>query len=161
MSDTETKKEKKSPKNPNQKKYSNFLITINPNVHMDKGDSEFKTYFKCFKEALDNIFDKDHILDYIIIKKQNDTVSKIKTIKSNYTAEIGDNMHVLHGHCLLEIRHFTCIKLDYQKIRDVVKNSLKDYVNKDNEIHLDVQVIRSTNRKTIIDYIKKKELKIN
>ena len=69
-------------------------------------------------------------------------------------------MHYLHIHSLLEIKHFTLLKLNYDKIRNLVKDKLvqENFINISNEIHLDVQLIRSTNRKTILDYIKKNQL---
>jgi hypothetical protein len=151
--------EKKIPKNANQKKYSNWFITINPNVKMDKGHPQFKNFYKTFKKSLDDLFSKENIRNYIVIKKKNDTFNKIKQITCNYTTEYGDTLNLLHGHALVEIRHYTCIKLNYDSIRKHIKESLSpEYVLKNNEIHLDVQVIRSTNRQTILDYINKKKL---
>jgi hypothetical protein len=157
MSDTE-KKEKKTPMKPNQKKYSNFLITINPNISMDIGSPEFKILYNAFKKTLTNLYDKDSVKNIIQIKKDTDTFSKVKQIKSHFSIEIGKQNHLMHSHCLLEIRHYTCLKLNYDKIRSQVKEDLSDYIKDINNIHLDVKVIRSTNRSTVLDYVSKDAL---
>src|SRR6202034_4503182 len=143
----------------NVKKYSNYFITINPNISIDLGDPNFKKYYNVLKSIADEIFEKQNIHNFVIIKKKKDSFNKevIQKVNINYTIEYGSEMHYLHIHALLEIKHFTLLKLNYDKIRSLVKDKLvqENFINISNEIHLDVQLIRSTNRKTILDYIKK------
>jgi hypothetical protein len=152
-------------KNQEQKKkrikYSNWFVTVNPNIVMDVGDKRYKKYYETFKKTLDAIFDKKKIHNFIEIKNTTDKFDDqyIKNINVHYTTEFGEKNRNLHGHAMIEIKHYTLLRLNYEKIRKTVKAILvkENYMKDNNEIHLDVQTYRNqrTLHDLVLDYMKK------
>lgn len=113
----------KPKKDKNKLKWSNWFITINPNISPDQEDSNELS--RALKKTLEQIFAEDKIMNYILSRKKNTDLNQtIESIDIDSQVEIGTKIHMVHSHVLMKIRHKDNIYLDYAKMKKKISDSL-------------------------------------
>ena len=130
-------------------KQTNFLLTINTNQQYKDDDEHLKDDIEIFdasiKELLNNI---DQYINLPETDKWDDHF--IKDFDIDYVLERGQKKGQLHIHILFKIKHFTKIQLNYDKI----KNKIKDDLGLKN-IYMQNKLIKMSNNDSIVDYLNK------
>ena len=130
-------------------KQTNFLLTINTNQQYKDNDEHLKDDIEIFdasiKELLNNI---DQYINLPETDKWDDHF--IKDFDIDYVLERGQKKGQLHIHILFKIKHFTKIQLNYDKI----KNKIKDDLGLKN-IYMQNKLIKMSNNDSIVDYLNK------
>jgi hypothetical protein len=139
--------EKKEKNKPLMK--SNFLLTINTNQQYKENDEHLKDDIEIFEKSINDIL--NHIDEYINLpagdKWDDDT---IKDVDIDYTIERGTKKGQLHIHILFKFKHHTKIQLNYQKIKDTLKEDL----GLDN-VYMYNKLVRNSGNDNIIEYLNK------
>ena len=120
------------PNQVNEKKrirYSRFLITWNSNTPVyDTNNPEFKD-LESKAETFWNTM-RNNIIKYIVIKNVNDTIDKVKAIKTDIAFEIGGEKRMFHSHIFLGIDHYTKVQIDLDLLRkDIIEIFAGSYIN--------------------------------
>jgi len=127
----------------NQRKYSNYFLTIN--TQQQPTDQ----LVELFEDALTVFFENFGV--FVKTRKGFPKNDK-RDIVILPVVEIGGKKHRLHCHATVEIEHQSNILLDYTKIRKFFKESLDGF----KEIHFDAKVYKnSRNQDNIKSYILK------
>lgn len=127
-------------------KHSNFFLTINTNQQY-RNDQHLESDRNYFDGVINNI--SNNLKDYV---KDSDNIwneHNIKNVDVEYVCELGGKKQSLHAHVLIKIEHNTNIKLDFDKIKNKVKNDLGL-----KSIHFKNYMIRDNNN-NVLNYINK------
>jgi len=114
---------------------SNFYITINSNkrvVLVDQLTSEEEAYFNKFDMAWKSYFDQspDVWLKFLVPGDNS-----IKSINSLARAELQlSKRSMIHDHMLIEIKHFTKIHLDVDKLRAYMEAAMGHHIHINNKV---------------------------
>ena len=137
-------------------KYSRYIISINPLVPKLASSDYTEESLREKLEQSKRIFTKANIKPYIYFATQEKHTfeSHILDVTSEGVIEDGNSMRVgLHIHIYCEIKHNSNIRLNFQKIRAV----LKKLFNK--TVHFNARIIRSSPERndiqTVLQYIRK------
>jgi hypothetical protein len=100
-------------------KYSTIHLLINTNVKYDTPESLEEGDFK-LQQIMYRLLGYLKVLDYIEIKQEGDTLSDetIKKVTVDGDTELAEKTGYLHYHAMIEISHYTLIKLNIDAIRD-------------------------------------------
>jgi len=143
-------REKGSISNGRRLRNSNFYVTINSNKRVILVDSlkpEEEAYFKKFDAAWKGYFDKspDDWLKFLVAG--NNTENSIKSVDILGSAELQSSQRaMIHAHLLIEIKHFSKIHLDVDKLRSYMVSTMGHHIHIDNKV--------PGNRKEDLDRIK-------
>lgn len=150
IDDTKRKDNNDPNKKVSQLRHSMYFITINSNQRYNVLSQEYEEFAKKFKSTIDNLLN-NHISEIITLKDNEDDNKKIKSVKSEVALEVGQKTTCVHAHIMMDVAHYSSIKLDYQFIRD--------YVTKEmglTNIYLNNKVVFGTTSKlNLKDYIEK------
>jgi hypothetical protein len=135
----------KKARNPKPKN-STFFLTINTNQQYKDGDQNLANDLEVFEGSIQEIL--NHINDYVHIKVEGDTWDdKVVDVDIDYVVEHGLKKGQIHTHILFKFKHNTKLLLDYDKI----KNKLKDDLGI--SVYLYNRMVQGSN--TITDYMEK------
>ena len=147
----------KAPKKGKKVKYSRYIITINPLVPKLASSDYTEESLREKLEQSKRIFTKANIKPYIYFATQEKHTfeTHILDVTSEGVIESGNSMRVgLHIHIYCGIKHNSNIRLNFQKIRAVLK---KLFNNK--SVHFNARIIRSgpehNDIQTVLQYIRK------
>lgn len=132
---------------------SNFFLTINTNQHFNQHSEEYEKFNDKLKVSLNEIY--ENIGDYLKIKKdkdeyKNDTYdNNIHDVDIKSATEIGSKTGKAHSHTLIAVKHNTLVHLDYDKIKEKIKNDLQL-----KNFYLNNRVSSNSNA-NLVDYISK------
>ena len=130
-------------------KYSNFLLTINTNKQYKDDDPHLKNDADIFEDTINDIL--KHINEYINLPESVIWNNKIiEDVDIDYVVEKGNIKGQLHTHILFKIKHHTNIQLNYNKIKEKIKNDL-DLTN----IYMYNKLVRNNGSQNIMDYLEK------
>ena len=128
---------------------SNFLLTINTNQQYKNDDKGLQNDIEIFEDTIKEVL--SNIDNYVTLpegdKWDDDT---IKDVDIDYTIERGTIKNQLHIHILFKFKHFTKIQLNYQKIKDKIKNDLGL-----NNIYMYNKLVRNSGNDNILSYLDK------
>jgi len=117
---------------------SNFYITINSNKHVvlvDKLTAEEEAYFQRFKAAWQRYFDQNPDVWLKFLMPGDNIENSIKSIDSLACAELQlSRRSMIHAHLLIEIKHYTKIHLDVDKLRAYMESAMGHHIQVDNKI---------------------------
>jgi hypothetical protein len=115
-----------------RKRESNYLFTLNT---LQTPTPELEELFDFVTETF-----FDNLEKFIVTKKGYPTDDKRATDVTP-VIETGEKFHRLHSHAIIEIEHYSMIRLDYDKIRRYFTDNL--HLNK--KIHLDLVILPNKN----------------
>lgn len=140
---------------------TNLLITINTNQAVSGiDDAEKAELIKNFASCIDHLCKN---MDNFLVSKLDTTVfagrlprkhvEKFRVMKG---IEIGDQLHRLHAHVLVSVRHtLDDVKIDLQKIRPF----LNQQCNLPN-VSVKIRPVRNIDNENLRDYLGKQQLVI-
>lgn len=132
-------------------RHSNFYLTINSNKPIDMNDENDKLIVDRFENSLVEIFNKPE--NFIkIVSEGNYTMDYFRKLDVQIATELGPNTRLLHTHIIILITHGTKVRLDYEKIRNLVCG-LNDLDN----IYMNNIIIRGNNIDRLEDYLHKNQ----
>jgi len=125
---TDTVNDKPS-KRPHLKR-SNCIITINTNKRIDSKDPSLPKIINNLEGIFSRVFTAENVFNSVIFRERA-PYKKIdnygfKQLIIEYGFELGPKTKTLHAHVVLGISHYTLIKLDTEKIHDMIKSQFKD-----------------------------------
>lgn len=134
----------------NQKtKSSNFFLTINTNQQYGKDAENLQNDLDVFedsvKEVLNNIDQYITLPAGVLFNEET-----IKDVDVEYVIEVGGKKHQIHTHIIIRIDHYTNVQLDYNSIKQKIKNDL----GLDN-LYVNNKLIRNRGFKDITEYLNK------
>jgi len=117
---------------------SNFYITINSNkriVLVDKLTPKEEEYFQQFDAAWKRYFDQNLDVWLKFLMPGDNTKNSIKSIDSLARSELQLSRRLMiHAHMLIEIKHYTKIHLDVDKLRAYMESVMGHHIHVDNKI---------------------------
>jgi len=117
---------------------SNFYITINSNkriVLVNKLTPEEEAYFQRVVAAWKRYFDQNPDVWLKFLMPGDNTKNSIKSIDSLARAELQSSRRLMiHAHMLIEIKHYTKIHLDVDKLRAYMESAMGHHIHVDNKI---------------------------
>jgi len=117
---------------------SNFYITINSNKHVvlvDQLTPEEEAYFQRFDAAWKRYFDQSPDVWLKFLMPGDNTENSIKSIDSLAPAELQSSRRsMIHAHMLIEIKHYTKVHLDIDKLRAYMESAMGHHIHVDNKI---------------------------
>jgi len=117
---------------------SNFYITINSNKHVvlvDQLTPEEEAYFQRFDAAWKRYFDQSPDVWLKFLMPGDNTKNSIKSIDSLARAELQSSRRsMIHTHKLIEIKHYTKVHLDVNKLRAYMESVMGHHIHVDNKI---------------------------
>jgi len=117
---------------------SNFYITINSNkcvVLVDQLTPEEEAYFQQFDAAWKRYFDQSPDVWLKFLMPGDNTKNSIKSIDSLARAELQlSRRWMIHTHMLIEIKHYTKVHLDVNKLRAYMESAMGHHIHVDNKI---------------------------
>jgi len=117
---------------------SNFYITINSNkrvVLVDQLTPEEEAYFQQFDAAWKRYSDQSPDVWLKFLMPGDNTKNSIKSIDSLARAELQlSRRSMIHAHMLIEIKHYTKIHLDIDKLRAYMELAMGHHIHVDNKI---------------------------
>jgi len=117
---------------------SNFYITINSNkciVFVDQLTSEEQAYFKKFDTAWRSYFDQSPDVWLKFLVPGDNTKNSIKSIDSFPCARLqSSRQSMIHAHMLIEVKHYTKIHLDVDKLRAYMESDMGNHIHIDNKL---------------------------
>jgi len=117
---------------------SNFYITINSNkriVLVDQLTPEEEAYFQRFDAAWKRYFDQNPDVWLKFLMPGDNTENSIKSIDFLAHAELQSSRRsMIHAHMLIEIKHYTKIHLDVDKLRAYMESAMGHHIHVDNKI---------------------------
>jgi len=117
---------------------SNFYLTINSNkwvVLVDQLTPEEEANFKKFDTAWRSYFDQspDVWLKFLIPGDNNK--NSIKPIDSLACAELqSSTQSMIHAYMLIEVKHYTKIHLDIDKLRAYMESAMGNHIHINNKL---------------------------
>ncbi len=108
---------------------SNYLITVN--THLTKNKIEKAKLSEEVQTRLQGIIAsvfKENPQDYIIIVEEEDSHDKVSAIQNwiKFEYQEKNKSQQAHSHNYLKIKHSTKVRLDYDRIRDRLKEMLRN-----------------------------------
>jgi len=117
---------------------SNFYIMINSNkrvVLVDQLTPKEEAYFQRFDAAWKRYFDQNPDVWLKFLMPGDNTKNSIKSIDSLARAELQSSRRLMiHAHMLIEIKHYTKIHLDVDKLRAYMESAMGHHIHVDNKI---------------------------
>jgi len=117
---------------------SNFYITINSNkrvVLVDQLTPEEEAYFQRFDAAWKRYFNQNPDVWLKFLMPGDNTKNSIKSIDSLALTELQSSRRsMIHAHMLIEIKHYTKIHLDVDKLRAYMESAMGHHIHVDNKI---------------------------
>jgi len=117
---------------------SNFYITINSNKHVvlvDQLTLEEDTYFQQFDAAWKRYFDQSPDVWLKFLMPGDNTKNSFKSIDFLAHAELQlSRRSMIHAHMLIEIKHYTKVHLDFDKLRAYMESAMGHHIHVDNKI---------------------------
>jgi len=117
---------------------SNFYITINSNkcvVLVDQLTQEEEAYFQQFDAAWKIYFNQSPDVWLKFLMPGDNTENSIKSIDSLARAELQSSRRsMIHAHMLIEIKHYTKVHLDIDKLRAYMESAMGHHIHVDNKI---------------------------
>jgi hypothetical protein len=127
---------------------SNFLLTINTNQQYKDDDKHLESDTKIFDEVINDIL--NHIQEYINIKEGDDFERDVHDADIDYVIERGTKKGQIHTHIMFKFKHNTRIQLNYDKIKERIKQRLGL-----NNVYMYNKLVRNSGSDNILDYISK------
>jgi len=116
----------------------NFYITINSNkrvVLVDQLTPEEEAYFQQFDAAWKRYFNQSPDIWLKFLMPGDNTKNSIKSIDSLARAELQlSRQLMIHTHMLIEIKHYTKVHLDVDKLRAYMESAMGHHIHVDNKI---------------------------
>jgi hypothetical protein len=145
----DTKRKNNNDKSKKQLRHSSYFITINTNQRFNPLSKEYEDFFNKFKITLNELLN-NHVNDIIGIN-EGEQSNVIKNVKTDMAIELAPNTNCVHSHIMMDISHYSSVKLNYQFIKDFICQRL----NLSN-IYLNNKVVFGTTSKlNLKDYIEK------
>jgi len=117
---------------------SNFYITINSNkriVLADQLTPKEDAYFQQFDVAWKRYFNQSPNVWLKFLMPGDNTKNSIKSIDSLACAELQSSRWLMiHAHMLIEIKHYTKVHLDVDKLRAYMESAMGHHIHVDNKI---------------------------
>jgi len=117
---------------------SNFYITINSNkrvVLVDQLTPEEEAYFQQFDVAWKRYFNQSPDVWLKFLMPGDNTKNSIKSIDSLARTELQlSRWSMIHAHMLIEIKHYTKVHLDVDKLRAYMESEMGHHIRVDNKI---------------------------
>jgi len=114
---------------------SNFYITINSNkrvVLVNQLTPEEEAYFQRFDVAWKRYFDQCPDVWLKFLMPGDNTKNSIKSIDSLACAELQlSRRSMIHAHMLIEIKHYTKVHLDINKLRAYMESVMGHHIHVD------------------------------
>jgi len=112
---------------------SNFYITIYSNkrvVLVDQLTPEEEVYFQCFNTAWKSYFDQSPDVWLKLLVPGDNTKNSVKSIDSLARAELQLSRRLMiHAHMLIEIKHYTKVHLDVDKLRAYMESVMGHHIH--------------------------------
>jgi len=117
---------------------SNFYITINSNkrvVLVNQLTPEEEAYFQRFNTAWRRYFDQSPDVWLKLLMPGYNTKNSVKSIDSLAHAKLQSSRRsMIHAHMLIEIKHYTKVHLDVDKLRAYMESVMGHHIWFDNKI---------------------------
>jgi len=117
---------------------SNFYITINSNkrvVLVDQLTPEEEAYFKKFDTAWRSYFDQSPDVWLKFLVPGDNTENSIKSIDSLACTELQlSRQLMIHVHMLIEVKHYTKVHLDADKLRAYMESAMGHHIHVNNKL---------------------------
>jgi len=117
---------------------SNFYITINSNkrvVLVDQLTPEEEAYFKKFDTAWRSYFDQSPDVWLKFLIPGDNTKNSIRSIDSLACTELQlSRQLMIHAHMLIEIKHYTKIHLNVDKLRAYMESAMGNHIYVNNKL---------------------------
>jgi len=117
---------------------SNFYITINSNkpvVLVNQLTPEEEAYFSCFNTTWKSYFDQSADVWLKFLVPGDNSKNSIKSIDSLAQVKLQSSKRLMiHAHMLIEIKHYTKIHLDTDKLRAYMEATMGHHIHVDNKI---------------------------
>jgi len=117
---------------------SNFYITINSNkrvVLVDQLTPEDEAYFQQFDAAWKRYFNQSPDVWLKFLMPGDNTKNSVKSIDSLAHAELqSSRQSMIHAHMLIEIKHYTKVHLDVDKLRAYMESAMGHHIHVNNKI---------------------------
>jgi len=114
----------------------NFYVTINSNkrvVLANQLTPEEEAYFQCFDDLWKSYFDQSPDVWLKFLVPGDNTENSVKSINSLAHAECHSSKHsMIHAHMLIEVKHFSKIHLDVDKLRAHMEAAMGHHIHVDN-----------------------------
>jgi hypothetical protein len=121
-----------------QLRASNFYITINSNKHVvlvDQLTPEEEAYFQRFDAAWKSYFDQSPDVWLKFLVPGDNTKNSIKSIESLVRAKLqSSRWSMIHAHMLIEVKHYTKVHLDVDKLRAYMESAMGHHIHVNNKI---------------------------
>lgn len=131
-------------------KKSCWLVTVSTNMRYADDDEGLQNDELCLSDSVEGILNNIH--DYVKFQTADHGWSKsfVKVADNDYVIERGGKTKALHCHMLIRIQHYSNIRLDYDKI----KQTIKDDLGLDN-VYINAKLVRPTSEEWLEEYIDK------
>ena len=130
-------------------KHSNFLLTINTNQQYKDDDEHLQDDIEIFDDSIKTILNNiDQCINLPETDKWNDDF--IKDVDVDYVIERGSKKGQLHIHILFKFKHLSRIQLNYNKIKDKLKEDLGL-----NNVYMYNRLVRNSGNDNVMDYFNK------
>jgi len=117
---------------------SNFYITINSNkrvVLVNQLTPEEEAYFQQFDTTWRRYFNQSPDVWLKFLMPGDNTKNSVKSIHSLACAELQlSRWSMIHAHMLIEIKHYTKVHLDVDKLRAYMESAMGHHIHVDNKI---------------------------
>jgi len=114
------------------------MHTINSNkcvVLVDQLTPEEEAYFKKFDTAWRSYFDQSPDVQLKFLIPGENTKNSIKSIDSLACAELqSSRQSMIHAHMLIEVKYYTKIHLDVDKIRAYMESVMGNHIHINNKL---------------------------
>jgi len=121
-----------------QLRASNFYLTINSNkriVLVDQLTPEEEAYFQRFNTAWRSYFDQSPDVWLKFLVPGDNTESSIKSIDSLACAKFQlSRLLMIHAHMLLQVKHYTKVHLDVDKLRAYMESAMGNHIHVNNKL---------------------------
>jgi hypothetical protein len=96
---------------------------------------EEQAYFKKFDTAWRSYFDQSHDVRLKFLVPGDNTKNSIKSINSLAHAELQSSRWLMiHAYMLIEVKHYTKIHLDIDKLRAYMESAMGNHIHIDNKL---------------------------
>jgi hypothetical protein len=113
-------------------------LTINSNkrvVLVDQLTPEEEEYFQQFDAAWKRYFDQSPDVWLKFLMPGDNTKNNVKSIDSLALAKLQlSRRSMIHAHMLIEIKHYTKVHLDVDKLRAYMESAMGHHIHVDNKI---------------------------
>lgn len=131
-------------------KKSNWLLTISTNQRYADSDEHLADDEEIFEEAILRLL--NNLGDFVKINQEGHSWSKsvIEKADTDYVIERGGKTKALHCHILVKIHHTSNLRLDYDKIKNQIKDDLEL-----NNVYINAKLVRPSSDDWLEEYIDK------